>query len=296
MYLKGKTEVKEKNKLKSNKLKLMLKTIFTAVILILILILVQINALAFTITGDDITYIKEGEKKEIKFTAPKGYYLQISEVKSENDNVEIVSKKTNKDNPKEVTLEILGKKEGLSEVVMKMLYADTTTIEDKVNSKIRYLSVVIQTKNEDSNKNTNQTSIENNENKSKENEEVVKQGNILDEGQSREIKQDIAKTDNDKTNQNDGNNKESKENNDNNNDKKEIVDDFKKETKKINDKIKYIVLTIIFLIIIIGSILLKKKLKFINKKEKIKEQKKDKNKGIIEKNNNKINIKNKDKK
>lgn len=294
MYLKGKTEVKEKNKLKSNKLKLMLKTIFTAVILTLILI--QINALAFTITGDDITYIKEGEKKEIKFTAPKGYYLQISEVKSENDNVEIVSKKTNKDNPKEVTLEILGKKEGLSEVVMKMLYADTTTIEDKVNSKIRYLSVVIQTKNEDSNKNTNQTSIENNENKSKENEEVVKQGNILDEGQSREIKQDIAKTDNDKTNQNDGNNKESKENNDNNNDKKEIVDDFKKETKKINDKIKYIVLTIIFLIIIIGSILLKKKLNFINKKEKIKEQKKDKNKEKIEKNNKKINIKNKDKK
>lgn len=294
MYLKGKTEVKEKNKLKSNKLKLMLKTIFTAVILTLILI--QINALAFTITGDDITYIKEGEKKEIKFTAPKGYYLQISEVKSENDNVEIVSKKTNKDNPKEVTLEILGKKEGLSEVVMKMLYADTTTIEDKVNSKIRYLSVVIQTKNEDSNKNTNQTSIENNENKSKENEEVVKQGNILDEGQSREIKQDIAKTDNDKTNQNDGNNKESKENNDNNNDKKEIEDNFKKETKKINDKIKYIVLTIIFLIIIIGSILLKKKLNFINKKEKIKGKKKDKNKGIIDKNNNKINIKNKDKK
>ena len=294
MYLKGKTELKEKNKLKSNKLKLMLKTIFTAVILTLILI--QINALAFTITGDDITYIKEGEKKEIKFTAPKGYYLQISEVKSENDNVEIVSKKTNKDNPKEVTLEILGKKEGLSEVVMKMLYADTTTIEDKVNSKIRYLSVVIQTKNEDSNKNTNQTSIENNENKSKENEEVVKQGNILDEGQSREIKQDIAKTDNDKTNQNDGNNKESKENNDNNNDKKEIVDDFKKETKKINDKIKYIVLTIIFLIIIIGSILLKKKLNFINKKEKIKDKKKDKNKGKIDKNNNKINIKNKDKK
>lgn len=294
MYLKGKTEVKEKNKLKSNKLKLMLKTIFTAVILTLILI--QINALAFTITGDDITYIKEGEKKEIKFTAPKGYYLQISEVKSENDNVEIVSKKTNKDNPKEVTLEILGKKEGLSEVVMKMLYADTTTIEDKVNSKIRYLSVVIQTKNEDSNKNTNQTSIENNENKSKENEEVVKQGNILDEGQSREIKQDIAKTDNDKTNQNDGNNKESKENNDNNNDKKEIVDDFKKETKKINDKIKYIVLTIIFLIIIIGSILLKKKLNFINKKEKIKDKKKDKNKEKIDKNNNKINIKNKDKK
>lgn len=294
MYLKGKTEVKEKNKLKSNKLKLMLKTIFTAVILTLILI--QINALAFTITGDDITYIKEGEKKEIKFTAPKGYYLQISEVKSENDNVEIVSKKTNKDNPKEVTLEILGKKEGLSEVVMKMLYADTTTIEDKVNSKIRYLSVVIQTKNEDSNKNTNQTSIENNENKSKENEEVVKQGNILDEGQSREIKQDIAKTDNDKTNQNDGNNKESKENNDNNNDKKEIEDNFKKETKKINDKIKYIVLTIIFLIIIIGSILLKKKLNFINKKEKIKDKKKDKNKGKIDKNNNKINIKNKDKK
>lgn len=294
MYLKGKTEIKEKNKLKSNILKLMLKTISISVILILILI--QINALAFTITGDDITYIKEGEKKEIKFTAPKGYYLQISEVKSENDNVEIVSKKTNKDNPKEVTLEILGKKEGLSEVVMKMLYADTTTIEDKVNSKIRYLSVVIQTKNEDSNKNTNQTSIENNENKSKENEEVVKQGNILDEGQSREIKQDIAKTDNDKTNQNDGNNKESKENNDNNNDKKEIVDDFKKETKKINDKIKYIVLTIIFLIIIIGSILLKKKLNFINKKEKIKDKKKDKNKGKIDKNNNKINIKNKDKK
>lgn len=290
MYLKGKTEVKEKNKLKSNKLKLMLKTIFTAVILTLILI--QINALAFTITGDDITYIKEGEKKEIKFTAPKGYYLQISEVKSENDNVEIVSKKTNKDNPKEVTLEILGKKEGLSEVVMKMLYADTTTIEDKVNSKIRYLSVVIQTKNEDSNKNTNQTSIENNENKSKENEEVVKQGNILDEGQSREIKQDIAKTDNDKTNQNDEKNKEFKENYDNNNDKKEISDNLKKETKKINDNIKYIVLTIIFLIIIIGSILLKKKLNFINKKEKIK----DKNKGKIDKNNNKINIKNKDKK
>ena len=286
MYLKGKTEVKEKNKLKSNKL----KTIFTAVILILIL--VQINALAFTITGDDITYIKEGEKKEIKFTAPKGYYLQISEVKSENDNVEIVSKKTNKDNPKEVILEILGKKEGLSEVVMKMLYADTTTIEDKVNSKIRYLSVVIQTKNEDSNKNTNQTSTENNENKSREKEEVVKQGNILDEGQSREIKQDIAKTDNDKNNQNNGNNKESKENNDNNNDKKEIVDNFKKETKKINDKIKYIVLTIIFLIIIIGSILLKKKFNLINKKEKIK----DKNKGKIDKNNNKINIKNKDKK
>lgn len=294
MYLKGKTEVKEKNKLKSNKLKLMLKTIFTAVILTLILI--QINALAFTITGDDITYIKEGEKKEIKFTAPKGYYLQISEVKSENDNVEIVSKKTNKDNPKEVTLEILGKKEGLSEVVMKMLYADTTTIEDKVNSKIRYLSVVIQTKNEDSNKNTNQTSTENNENKSKENEEVVKQGNILDEGQSREIKQDIAKTDNDKNNQNNGNNKESKENNDNNNDKKEIVDNFKKETKKINDKIKYIVLTIIFLIIIIGSILLKKKFNLINKKEKIKDKKKDKNKEKIDKNNNKINIKNKDKK
>lgn len=291
MYLKGKTEVKEKNKLKSNKLKLILKTIFTAVILILIL--VQINALAFTITGDDITYIKEGEKKEIKFTAPKGYYLQISEVKSENDNVEIVSKKTNKDNPKEVILEILGKKEGLSEVVMKMLYADTTTIEDKVNSKIRYLSVVIQTKNENQNKNTNQTTTEN---KSKENEEVVKQGNILDERQSREIKQDIAKTDNDKNNQNNGNNKESKENNDNNNDKKEIVDNFKKETKKINDKIKYIVLTIIFLIIIIGSILLKKKLNFINKKEKIKGKKKDKNKGIIDKNNNKINIKNKDKK
>lgn len=294
MYLKGKTEVKEKNKLKSNKLKLMLKTIFTAVILTLILI--QINALAFTITGDDITYIKEGEKKEIKFTAPKGYYLQISEVKSENDNVEIVSKKTNKDNPKEVILEILGKKEGLSEVVMKMLYADTTTIEDKVNSKIRYLSVVIQTKNEDSNKNTNQTSIENNENKSKENEEVVKQGNILDEGQSREIKQDIAKTDNDKTNQNDEKNKEFKENYDNNNDKKEISDNLKKETKKINDNIKYIVLTIIFLIIIIGSILLKKKLNFINKKEKIKDKKKDKNKGKIDKNNNKINIKNKDKK
>lgn len=290
MYLKGKTEVKEKNKLKSNKLKLMLKTIFTAIILILIL--VQINALAFTITGDDITYIKEGEKKEIKFTAPKGYYLQISEVKSENDNVEIVSKKTNKDNPKEVTLEILGKKEGLSEVVMKMLYADTTTIEDKVNSKIRYLSVVIQTKDEKQNKNTNQTTTENNENKSKENEEVVKQGNILDERQSREIKQDIAKTDNDKNNQNNGNNKESKENNDNNNDKKEIVDNFKKETKKINDKIKYIVLTIIFLIIIIGSILLKKKFNLINKKEKIK----DKNKGKIDKNNNKINIKNKDKK
>lgn len=293
MYLKGKTEVKEKNKLKSNKLKLMLKTIFTAVILTLILI--QINALAFTITGDDITYIKEGEKKEIKFTAPKGYYLQISEVKSENDNVEIVSKKTNKDNPKEVTLEILGKKEGLSEVVMKMLYADTTTIEDKVNSKIRYLSVVIQTKNEDSNKNTNQTSIENNENKSKEKEEVVKQGNILDEGQSREIKQDIAKTDNDKTNQNDEKNQESK-GNDNNNDKKEIEDNFKKETKKINDNIKYIVLTIIFLIIIIGSILLKKKFNLINKKEKIKAKKKDKNKGKIDKNNNKINIKNKDKK
>lgn len=294
MYLKGKTEVKEKNKLKSNKLKLMLKTIFIAVILILIL--VQINALAFTISGDDITYIKEGEKKEIKFTAPKGYYLQISEVKSENDNVEIVSKKTNKDNPKEVILEILGKKEGLSEVVMKMLYADTTTIEDKVNSKIRYLSVVIQTKNEDSNKNTNQTSTENNENKSKENEEVVKQGNILDERQSREIKQDITKTENDKNNQNNGNNKESKENYDNNNDKKEIEDNFKKETKKINDKIKYIVLTIIFLIIIIGSILLKKKLNFINKKEKIKDKKKDKNKGKIDKNNNKINIKNKDKK
>lgn len=291
MYLKGKTEVKEKNKLKSNKLKLILKTIFTAVILILIL--VQINALAFTITGDDITYIKEGEKKEIKFTAPKGYYLQISEVKSENDNVEIVSKKTNKDNPKEVILEILGKKEGLSEVVMKMLYADTTTIEDKVNSKIRYLSVVIQTKNENQNKNTNQTTTEN---KSKENEEVVKQGNILDERQSREIKQDIAKTDNDKNNQNNGNNKESKENNDNNNDKKEIVDNFKKETKKINDKIKYIVLTIIFLIIIIGSILLKKKFNLINKKEKIKAKKKDKNKGKIDKNNNKINIKNKDKK
>ena len=266
MYLKGKTEVKEKNKLKSNKLKLMLKTIFTAVILILIL--VQINALAFTITGDDITYIKEGEKKEIKFTAPKGYYLQISEVKSENDNVEIVSKKTNKDNPKEVILEILGKKEGLSEVVMKMLYADTTTIEDKVNSKIRYLSVVIQTKNEDSNKNTNQTSTENNENKSREKEEVVKQGNILDEGQSREIKQDIAKTDNDKTNQNDEKNKEFKENYDNNNDKKEISDNLKKETKKINDNIKYIVLTIIFLIIIIGSILLKKKFNLINKKNK----------------------------
>lgn len=265
MYLKGKTEVKEKNKLKSNKLKLMLKTIFTAVILTLILI--QINALAFTITGDDITYIKEGEKKEIKFTAPKGYYLQISEVKSENDNVEIVSKKTNKDNPKEVILEILGKKEGLSEVVMKMLYADTTTIEDKVNSKIRYLSVVIQTKNEDSNKNTNQTSTENNENKSREKEEVVKQGNILDERQSREIKQDIAKTDNDKTNQNDEKNQESK-GNDNNNDKKEIEDNFKKETKKINDKIKYIVLTIIFLIIIIGSILLKKKFNLINKKNK----------------------------
>ena len=294
MYLKGKTEIKEKNELKNNMLKLMVKTIFTAVILILIL--VQINALAFTISGDDITYIKEGEKKEIKFTAPKGYYLQISEVKSENDNVEIVSKKTNKDNPKEVILEILGKKEGLSEVVMKMLYADTTTIEDKVNSKIRYLSVVIQAKDENQNKNTNQTTTENNENKSKENEEVVKQGNILDERQSREIKQDIAKTDNDKTNQNDGNNKESKENNDNNNDKKEIVDDFKKETKKINDKIKYIVLTIIFLIIIIGSILLKKKLNFINKKEKIKDKKKDKNKGKIDKNNNKINIKNKDKK
>ena len=290
MYLKGKTEIKEKNELKNNMLKLMVKTIFTAVILILIL--VQINALAFTISGDDITYIKEGEKKEIKFTAPKGYYLQISEVKSENDNVEIVSKKTNKDNPKEVILEILGKNEGLSEVVMKMLYADTTTIEDKVNSKIRYLSVVIQTKNEDSNKNTNQTSTENNENKSREKEEVVKQGNILDEGQSREIKQDIAKTDNDKNNQNNGNNKESKENNDNNNDKKEIVDNFKKETKKINDKIKYIVLTIIFLIIIIGSILLKKKFNLINKKEKIK----DKNKGKIDKNNNKINIKNKDKK
>lgn len=279
MYLKGKTEIKEKNKLKSNILKLMLKTIFTAVILILILI--QINALAFTISGDDITYIKEGEKKEIKFTAPKGYYLQISEVKSENDNVEIVSKKTNKDNPKEVTLEILGKKEGLSEVVMKMLYADTTTIEDKVNSKIRYLSVVIQTKNENQNKNTNQTTTENNENKSKENEEVVKQGNILDERQSREIKQDITKTDNDKNNQNNGNNKESKENNDNNNDKKEIVDNLKKETKKINDNIKYIVLTIIFLIVIIGSILLKKKLNFINKKEKIKDKKKDKNKGKI---------------
>ena len=290
MYLKGKTEGKEKNKLKSNKLKLMLKTIFTAVILILILI--QINALAFTISGDDITYIKEGEKKEIKFTAPKGYYLQISEVKSENDNVEIVSKKTNKDNPKEVTLEILGKKEGLSEVVMKMLYADTTTIEDKVNSKIRYLSVVIQTKNENQNKNTNQTTTENNENKSKENEEVVKQGNILDERQSREIKQDITKTDNDKNNQNNGNNKESKENNDNNNDKKEISDNLKKETKKINDNIKYIVLTIIFLIVIIGSILLKKKLNFINKKDK----KKDKNKGKIKENNNKISIKNKDKK
>ena len=291
MYLKGKIEVKEKNKLKSNKLKLMLKTIFTAVILTLILI--QINALAFTITGDDITYIKEGEKKEIKFTAPKGYYLQISEVKSENDNVEIVSKKTNKDNPKEVTLEILGKKEGLSEVVMKMLYADTTTIEDKVNSKIRYLSVVIQTKNENPNKNTNQTTTEN---KSKENEEVVKQGNILDERQSREIKQDITKTDNDKNNQNNGNNKETKENNDNNNDKKEIVDNLKKETKKINDNIKYIVLTIIFLIIIIGSILLKKKLNFINKKEKIKDKKKDKNKGKIKENNNKISIKNKEKK
>lgn len=290
MYLKGKTEVKEKNKLKSNKLKLMLKIIFTSVILTLILI--QINALAFTITGDDITYIKEGEKKEIKFTAPKGYYLQISEVKSENDNVEIVSKKTNKDNPKEVTLEILGKKEGLSEVVMKMLYADTTTIEDKVNSKIRYLSVVIQTKNENPNKNTNQTSTENNENKSKENEEVVKQGNILDERQSREIKQDITKTDNDENNQNNGNNKESKENNDNNNDKKEISDNLKKETKKINDNIKYIVLTIIFLIVIIGSILLKKKLNFINKKDK----KKDKNKGKIKENNNKISIKNKDKK
>lgn len=290
MYLKGKIEVKEKNKLKSNKLKLMLKAIFTAVILTLILI--QINALAFTITGDDITYIKEGEKKEIKFTAPKGYYLQISEVKSENDNVEIVSKKTNKDNPKEVTLEILGKKEGLSEVVMKMLYADTTTIEDKVNSKIRYLSVVIQTKDENPNKNINQTTTENNENKSKENEEVVKQGNILDERQSREIKQDITKTDNDKNNQNNGNNKESKENNDNNNDKKEIVDNLKKETKKINDNIKYIVLTIIFLIIIIGSILLKKKLNFINKKDK----KKDKNKGKIKENNNKISIKNKDKK
>lgn len=260
MYLKRKTEVKEKNKLKSNKLKLMLKTIFTAVILTLIL--VQINALAFTITGDDITYIKEGEKKEIKFTAPKGYYLQISEVKSENDNVEIVSKKTNKDNPKEVILEILGKKEGLSEVVMKMLYADTTTIEDKVNSKIRYLSVVIQTKNENQNKNTNQTTTEN---KSKENEEVVKQGNILDERQSREIKQDITKTENDKNNKN---YKESKENNDNNNDKKEIEDNFKKETKKINDKIKYIVLTIIFLIIIIGSVLLKKKFNLINKKNK----------------------------
>ena len=293
MYLKGKTEVKEKNKLKSNKLKLMLKTIFTAVILTLILI--QINALAFTITGDDITYIKEGEKKEIKFTAPKGYYLQISEVKSENDNVEIVSKKTNKDNPKEVILEILGKKEGLSEVVMKMLYADTTTIEDKVNSKIRYLSVVIQAKDENQNKNTNQTTTENNEKKSKENEEVVKQGNILDERQSREIKQDIAKTDNDKTNQNDEKNQESK-GNDNNNDKKEIEDNFKKETKKINDKIKYIVLTIIFLIIIIGSILLKKKLNFINKKEKIKDKNKDKNKEKIDKNNNKINIKNKDKK
>lgn len=275
MYLKGKTEVKEKNKLKSNKLKLMLKTIFTAVILTLILI--QINALAFTITGDDITYIKEGEKKEIKFTAPKGYYLQISEVKSENDNVEIVSKKTNKDNPKEVTLEILGKKEGLSEVVMKMLYADTTTIEDKVNSKIRYLSVVIQTKDENQNKNTNQTTTENNENKSREKEEVVKQGNILDEGQSREIKQDITKTENDKNNQNDEKNQESKENYDNNNDKKEISDNLKKETKKINDKIKYIVLTIIFLIIIIGSILLKKKFNLINKKEKIKDKKKDKN-------------------
>ena len=190
--------------------------------------------------------------------------------------MEIVSKKTNKDNPKEVTLEILGKKEGLSEVVMKMLYADTTTIEDKVNSKIRYLSVVIQTKNENQNKNTNQTSTENNENKSKENEEVVKQGNILDERQSREIKQDITKTDNDKNNQNNGNNKESKENNDNNNDKKEIVDNLKKETKKINDNIKYIVLTIIFLIVIIGSILLKKKLNFINKKEKIKDKKKGK--------------------
>lgn len=292
MYLKGKTEVKEKNKLKSNKLKLMLKTIYTSVILTLILI--QINALAFTITGDDITYIKEGEKKEIKFTAPKGYYLQISEVKSENDNVEIVSKKTNKDNPKEVTLEILGKKEGLSEVVMKMLYADTTTIEDKVNSKIRYLSVVIQTKDENPNKETNQTTTENNENKNKENEEVVKQGNILDEKQSREIKQDIAKTDNDKNNKNDENNKESKENN-NNNDKKEIEDNLKKETKKINDNIKYIVLTITFLIIIIGSVLLKKKLNFINKKEKIKDQKKDK-KEKIEKNKNKINIKNKDKK
>lgn len=292
MYLKGKTEIKEKNKLKSNILKLMLKTISISVILILILI--QINALAFTITGDDITYIKEGEKKEIKFTAPKGYYLQISEVKSENDNVEIVSKKTNKDNPKEVTLEILGKKEGLSEVVMKMLYADTTTIEDKVNSKIRYLSVVIQTKNENQNKNANQTSTENNENKNKENEEVVKQGNILDERQSKEIKQDIAKTDNDKNNKNDENNKESKENN-NNNDKKEIEDNLKKETKKINDNIKYIVLTITFLIIIIGSVLLKKKLNFINKKEKIKDQKKDK-KEKIEKNKNKINIKNKDKK
>ena len=292
MYLKGKTEIKEKNKLKSNILKLMLKTISISVILILILI--QINALAFTITGDDITYIKEGEKKEIKFTAPKGYYLQISEVKSENDNVEIVSKKTNKDNPKEVTLEILGKKEGLSEVVMKMLYADTTTIEDKVNSKIRYLSVVIQTKKENQNKNANQTSTENNENKNKENEEVVKQGNILDERQSKEIKQDIAKTDNDKNNKNDENNKESKENN-NNNDKKEIEDNLKKETKKINDNIKYIVLTITFLIIIIGSVLLKKKLNFINKKEKIKDQKKDK-KEKIEKNKNKINIKNKDKK
>lgn len=294
MYLKGKTEVKEKNKLKSNKLKLMLKIIFTAVILTLILI--QINALAFTITGDDITYIKEGEKKEIKFTAPKGYYLQISEVKSENDNVEIVSKKTNKDNPKEVTLEILGKKEGLSEVVMKMLYTDTTTIEDKVNSKIRYLSVVIQTKNENPNKNTNQTTTENNENKSKENEEVVKQGNILDERQSREIKQDITKTDNDENNQNNGNNKETKENNGNNNDKKEISDNLKKETKKINDNIKYIVLTIIFLIIIIGSILLKKKLNFINKKINKKDKKKDKNKGKIKENNNKISIKNKDKK
>ena len=294
MYLKGKTEVKEKNKLKSNKLKLMLKIIFTAVILTLILI--QINALAFTITGDDITYIKEGEKKEIKFTAPKGYYLQISEVKSENDNVEIVSKKTNKDNPKEVTLEILGKKEGLSEVVMKMLYTNTTTIEDKVNSKIRYLSVVIQTKNENPNKNTNQTTTENNENKSKENEEVVKQGNILDERQSREIKQDITKTDNDENNQNNGNNKETKENNGNNNDKKEISDNLKKETKKINDNIKYIVLTIIFLIIIIGSILLKKKLNFINKKINKKDKKKDKNKGKIKENNNKISIKNKDKK
>ena len=294
MYLKGKTEVKEKNKLKSNKLKLMLKIIFTAVILTLILI--QINALAFTITGDDITYIKEGEKKEIKFTAPKGYYLQISEVKSENDNVEIVSKKTNKDNPKEVTLEILGKKEGLSEVVMKMLYTDTTTIEDKVNSKIRYLSVVIQTKNENPNKNTNQTTTENNDNNSKENEEVVKQGNILDERQSREIKQDITKTDNDENNQNNGNNKETKENNGNNNDKKEISDNLKKETKKINDNIKYIVLTIIFLIIIIGSILLKKKLNFINKKINKKDKKKDKNKGKIKENNNKISIKNKDKK